>query len=78
MKETHPDLFPGDSEKEENFKLINEAHSVLCDNEKRALYNQELSIENEGFVVKANMVWKRSKNYESPYRRKEETDHKPG
>jgi DnaJ-class molecular chaperone len=35
----HPDKNPGDSSAEDNFKKINEAHSVLSDRQKRAEYD---------------------------------------
>lgn len=34
----HPDRFPGDAEKEEEFKAISEAYEVIMDPGKRALY----------------------------------------
>ncbi len=36
----HPDKNQGDGESEEKFKEINEAYSVLCDEEKRAAYDR--------------------------------------
>ncbi len=39
-KECHPDLNPGDKEKEAQFKELNEAAEVLSDSEKRAKYDQ--------------------------------------
>lgn len=39
-KECHPDLNPGDKEKESQFKQLNEAAEVLMDADKRAKYDQ--------------------------------------
>jgi molecular chaperone DnaJ len=39
-KENHPDLHPGDAEKEEQFKRISAAYEVLSDEEKRATYDR--------------------------------------
>jgi molecular chaperone DnaJ len=36
----HPDLFPGDKEKEEKFRLIKEAYEVLSDDKKREAYDR--------------------------------------
>ncbi|HIP12675.1 MAG TPA: molecular chaperone DnaJ [Arcobacter sp.] len=36
----HPDKNPGDTEAEENFKLINEAYQVLSNEEKKAIYDR--------------------------------------
>ena len=41
VKECHPDTHPGDKQAEERFKLISEAYSILSDDEKRKLYDQE-------------------------------------
>lgn len=38
-KENHPDLHPGDKEKEEKFKEITEAYEVLSDESKRSEYD---------------------------------------
>jgi len=37
-KEYHPDLFPGDAEKERKFKAVNWAYEVLTDPEQRAMW----------------------------------------
>lgn len=39
-KTCHPDLYPGDEEKEAKFKELNEANEVLSDADKRARYDQ--------------------------------------
>ena len=38
-KQYHPDRFPGDKEVEQKYILINEAHDVLKDDEKRRIYD---------------------------------------
>ena len=38
-KKYHPDLHPGDAEAEQKFKEVNEAYSVLSDEEKKAKYD---------------------------------------
>ena len=43
-KEFHPDLHPGDKECEQKFKEVNEAYEVLSDADKRAKYDQYLSL----------------------------------
>lgn len=39
-KKYHPDLHPGDTEAEKNFKEVNEAYEVLSDSGKKARYDQ--------------------------------------
>ena len=39
-KQYHPDLNPGDSEAEKNFKEVSEAYEVLSDSQKKARYDQ--------------------------------------
>lgn len=39
-RECHPDLHPGDKEKEQRFKEANEAYEVLSDSQKKSLYDQ--------------------------------------
>lgn len=46
--ELHPDKHAGDKKKEEQFKEINEAYSVLSDPEKRKRYDQFGTIDNAG------------------------------
>lgn len=41
VKECHPDTHPGDKQAEEQFKLISEAYSILSDDGKRKLYDQD-------------------------------------
>src|SRR5881275_1412494 len=36
----HPDVNPGDKASEERFKLITEAHDILSDPKKRAVYDR--------------------------------------
>lgn len=43
VKEYHPDTHPGDKQAAERFKQIAEAYAVLGDDEKRKLYDQELT-----------------------------------
>lgn len=45
----HPDLNKGDKEKEERFKEINEAYSVLSDDKLRQQYDQFGTTEEDGF-----------------------------
>jgi len=40
MKNCHPDFFPGDPEKEQTAKAVNEAFDVLSDDQKRAAYDR--------------------------------------
>ena len=40
-KSVHPDNNPGDKDAEERFKLLNEAHTILSNEEKRAEYDQK-------------------------------------
>ena len=38
-KKYHPDMNPGDTEAEKNFKEVNEAYDVLSDDDKKAKYD---------------------------------------
>jgi len=44
----HPDLYPGNREKEENMKIINEAYLTLKNPAKRAKYDRECR---DGFIL---------------------------
>jgi molecular chaperone DnaJ len=46
--ELHPDRHGGDSEKEAEFKTINEAYAVLSDSQKKSRYDQFGSTEGGG------------------------------
>lgn len=41
VKECHPDIHPGDSKAEEQFKQISEAYAVLSDEKKRKEYDRK-------------------------------------
>lgn len=43
VRENHPDLYPGDKEREERLKMANEAYRVLSNAEKRQQYDAELN-----------------------------------
>lgn len=43
--ETHPDMHPKDYQKEEKFKLINEAYEVLSNKDKKKEYDKKLRLE---------------------------------
>src|SRR3990167_8403756 len=47
MKRYHPDKAQGDKQKEEEAKIINNANDILCDPEKRKVYDQKLAKERQ-------------------------------
>jgi molecular chaperone DnaJ len=46
--ENHPDKYQGCKEKEEKFKSINQAYSILSDPQKRSMYDQYGTIDDQG------------------------------
>ena len=68
-KEYHPDVNAGDRDKEEMFKLISEAYSILSDAEKKASYDLSLLLHLNGHSVNApdDRTWSMR---QSPYRQR--------
>jgi molecular chaperone DnaJ len=46
--ELHPDRHGGDKQKEAEFKKLNEAYSVLSDDQKKAHYDRHGTMDNHG------------------------------
>lgn len=63
----HPDKHHGDQEMNDKFIKITEAYNVLSDPEQRAMYNHGLS---RGITFKSPHVVHRSKDYQSPYQKR--------
>ena len=64
----HPDKNFGDKNAEEKFKQINEAHSVLSDEQKKLLYDQKLDYASYQNYTKYNRhTDKYTKNFNAKY-----------
>ena len=59
-KNCHPDLFPNDEQKYEEFQKLNEAHEVLSNEENKRLYDEflEQGGDFKGFRVLNNLIFK--------------------
>lgn len=65
-KKYHPDVNPGDSEREERFMEISEAYAILQNSQKRQEYDKMLMAEEK----KYNSKKKEKKDYGRPISRK--------
>lgn len=64
-KENHPDLYPGDKEKEEKFKKINIAYDLLSKADKRKEYDRDYDKRMSSSYTKTNTSQRRSSSSNS-------------
>merc|ERR1712018_1078039 len=68
----HPDKFPNQPKKNQQFLELSEAYEILSDSLKRADYDKSISLSAEDQSLesrrlKRNIIWHRSPNYQNPY-----------